>query len=247
MASLDRFERFQNIRRGLGFPKENSPNADQMLHAMFKQEQALNLRLTNTGQPWSLVEYSFPTVSGTREYTVPNPVAANQTAGKVYFVTRVTGNSEISEVPVNFNDFSNAAFDKMQPVGDSLYVQESLAFYRANLQNQSLNIVVSPTPQEVLTYKIRFYVGSLDRLQSALAGTSLVTELTDFLDQCAMRDLIRHAEWKGYSRAENKDKRAEYRADIDFEILRLEPSVDEFIDQINTPVATAIGTWRNRR
>lgn len=246
MPAFDRLERFQNIRAGLGFPLENFPNTDQQLRAMVKAEQTLNLRLTNTRQPWGLLDVTVTTVVGTREYLIANPAAAYQTAGKTYFATRVTGNSEVSEVPVSFEDFSTATFDKLAPVAGTAFSSERISVYRTNLQNQTLKVIISPVPQEVLTYKLRFYPGALDRSRVTLAGTGQVIELTDYTDQCTMFELLRHCQWKGLTFNENKDRRGEYRSDILLVLAQLETLVDEYIDQINSPVAESIGTWRNR-
>lgn len=247
MANQDRIERFSGIRAGLDYPKSQKPNPDQTLRAMLTAEQTLALRLGNTRKPWNLISYTLTTVSGTSSYTVTQPVSVYQNSGKPHFVVRATDNTDLPYLPVEFDDFSEVAFGEMPPEGSvnsALAVPERLSFYRTGQQDQTIKIVVQPTPQEVLTYTVWFFTGSVNRAYSLMSGTGPITELNDYLDLKAMLTLDPIAEWFD-DEERNDSKRKRLAMGHANQLAELEPIVEKYISNIAAPKGFEMGMWND--
>ena len=233
----DRIERYSNIDAYLDFPYAQKPSPDQRLRQMLTVEQTMNLRLTNSRQPWNLITKTITTVAGIDTYVIDQPVSANQNSGKAYFVVRSTGNLELPNLPVPFDDFSELDYGKLPGQGwvnQTLSVSEKISFYRANMQNATINAVIQPAPQEALTYIIWFFAGSLDRSQALMTGTAGITELSDYLDLKTAASLIGRSEWRDDD-IFNDQKRKTLAAGIGMQLNDLEPIVEDYIGNINHP------------
>lgn len=247
MSNSDRIERFSKIRGLLDYPDPQKPSPHQFLNQMLMTEQTFNLRLTNSRKSWNLISTTITTVAGTDVYAITQPVSLYQNSGKVHFVVRSTGNSDVPYLPIPYDDFSDRPYGIMPSTGQinaALAVPEKIAFYRANMQNQTINAVLSPMPQEVLTYTVWFFVGHMDRAQALLAGKGPLTELSDYLDLKTSRDLLDLCEWRedpNYNAMKMKNRMAT----ILGQLAELEPIVDEYIKSINGPKTFEMDYWND--
>lgn len=231
----DRIERFSRIRGWLGYPYAQKPNPHQILSHMLVTEQTLNLRLSVTGKPWNLISKTITTTVGTPSYEIEQPVADYQNSGKVHFVVRATERDELPFLPVPFDDFSEQNYGEMQAgVNSALIVPEKISFYRANIQNQVINAVLQPVPQEALAYTIYFLAGYLDRSQALMNGTGPIMELADLCDMKTAVSLLPYADWSDVPEA-NAGKRKEIAATLMLQIAELEPLAEKYLSQLNGP------------
>jgi hypothetical protein len=245
MANQDRIERYSKIRTLLDFPREQQPRPHQILTQMLIAEQSMLLRLTNTRQPWHLISSNIVTVDGTSEYTVAQPVSAYQQAGKVHFIIRATDNTDLPYLPVPFDDFSQQNYGVMLPTGtvnSELAVPEKVSVYRSASVNQGYRLVIQPTPQEVLTYTVYFYVGGLDRSQATPTQTGPVTELDDYQDIETCLALLPITKWLDDEEA-NTRKGMAIGTGLKFQLDRLEPIVRDYIKSINHPLSFDLDSW----
>lgn len=245
----DRIERYSKVRSWLDGPYAQKPSPHQILNQMLKDEQTLNLRLTQTRTPWNLISYTLTTVSGQSTYEIEQPVAAYQNSGKVHFVVRSTGNAELPSLPVPFDDFSSQNYGQMPGDGEvnrNFTTPERISFYRQNMQDQVVNAVIQPVPQEVLTYTIWFFTGSLDRSQALMTKVGPVTELTDYLDLKTALALLSYSEWRDDD-AFNDRKRQTLGASLGLQIAELEPIVDKYIKDLNAPRSFDMDHWNEGR
>lgn len=211
---------------------------------MLVDEHWMNLKLTNEGESWNLLPpKTLTTVAGQSEYTISQPVSANQQSGKVYFAVRSTSNADLPYLPVPFDDFSELDYGVM-PTGmsNSLSVPEKISVYRQNMQSQSRVVVIQPTPQEALTYQIYFYVGQLDRLEAAMDQSGIVTELTDYLDIKSTVALLPYAEWSD-DEQKNDNKARKILEGLKFQFSEHKPEVEQYINSINNPTSFDLGYW----
>lgn len=249
MAIQDRIERFSRIKAWLGYPKEQKPNPHQILNQMLVDEHWMNLKLTNEGESWNLIYKDLVTVAGQSEYTIAQPVSNDQQSGKVYFAVRATSDSDLPYLPVPFDDLSELDYGEM-PTGmaDSLAVPEKLSVYRTDMQDQTRKVVIQPTPQEALTYRIWFYTAQLDRLQAAMDKSGIVTELSDYLDLKSTLALLAYAEW--YDADDpmkqlelNNRKAIAIGKGLEFQFNEHKPEVEQYINSINNPTSFDLDYW----
>lgn len=231
MAVQDRIERYSKIRAWLDYPKSQQPRPHQILNQMCVDEQWLNLRLSNENEPWNLIYKDLATVAGTGEYTITQPVTANQQSGKPFFVARSTAVETEPYVVIPFEDMTAQVYGEMQPVANTLARPEKLIFYRSNMQDQSRIVIVAPTPQEVLTYRIWFHTGQLDRAAALMGQTSAVTEISDFLDLKTTLALLPYCEWSDIP-AENDAKRRTLLAGLQFQYNEMKEEALDYIDNM---------------
>lgn len=239
MAVHDRTERFAKIRARLGDPLPQSPSPDTQVHQMLKDEQELNLRLTNTGQAWGLMTSAFNSVAGTTEYDL-TPDSKSQEPGKVYLVIRTTNDENMPYVAVPFDDYNNMDYGKMPSgVNEALTVPEKISFYRTDFQSQVRKAVLHPTPVEALAYTIYQFIGSLDRSKASMNAVGPVTELADWLDLKSARALLSRCEWRAGDDLYNAGQYKKYQESIDWELGDVERPgslayiVHDYIKQLN--------------
>lgn len=247
MANQDRIERFSKIKTWLGPTFEQRPSPHSILNQMATDEQALILRLTNTGQPWALVSKTLTTVAEQSEYAISQPVSASQNVGKVYYVIRSTGDENLPYVSVPYDDYSELNYGRMPAESDinaSFSVPEKISFYRLNAQDQTQYAAIQPTPQDVMTYTIWYLVASIDRSEMAMASVGPVAELSDWLDLQSAAALLADAQWSK-DRDINKDERETRGAGIKFQLEKWEPIVSKYIRNINAPKTFDIGYWND--
>lgn len=256
MATNDRIEIYSSIRRALDRPLEQHPAPDQIIDRMFRDEQHVLLKLTNTKVAWSLMEMTLTTVIGQSEYTVENPLIKGQKAGKIYFVVRNTGENELPQVPVPFEEYNLQSYGLMPTqVNSALTVPEKLSVYRSDAVGSVTNIVIQPTPSEALTYVIKFYISGLDRnaAASALGNVPGMEELVDLRKLMAQVRLIDICQWRpedgtsdGLENEKYNDrKRTRLRNNFNDEISILFSDIDEYLETIASPVAGDIGYWND--
>jgi len=212
---------------------------------MLVTEQSLNLRLLVTGKPWNLISVTITTVAGQSVYPITQPVSGNQNSGKVHFIVRSTGNADLPSLPVPFDDFSGLNYGKMPPSGivnNALAVPEKVSFYRTDMQNQTINAVIEPVPQEVLTYTVWFFAGALDRSAALMTASAAIVELADYLDLKTTFTLLPYAEWRDDD-IFNSEKRKSLGSVLSAQIADLEPTVMEYISNINSPETFDMDHW----
>jgi len=245
LANQDRIQRFDKIRTLLDYPISQKPSAHAILNAMLMEEQTLVLQLTNSQVPWNLVSSTITTVSGTHTYEISQPVSAYQSSGKAHFVVRSTNNTDLPYLPVPFDDFSEQNYGNMPPSGQvnsALSVPELISFYRTGQQNQTIQAVIQPVPQEVLTYTVWFFTGSVDRQRSLMEGTGPIIELADYLDWKAALQLLAVSEWSD-DEVKNDNKRKGLAMTFASKIAELKPIADKYISRMNAPKGFEMDTW----
>lgn len=245
----DRHERFSKIRSLLDFPFEQRPRPHQILNQMLIEEQTLSNRLTNTNQAWNLISFDVTTVKGQTEYPITSPVINGEQAGKVYFVVRATGKSELPFIGVPFDDFNALDYGKMADgINQKFAVGERISFYRKGGQNQQNVAVIQPTPSEALTYTISFYSGTIDRLAALMTKQAPVTEIADYIDLKAAIALVPYAEWRKDDNY-NRSRRQELAAGLMFQHGAMDRPdtlagiVNTYIKQVNSPATFDLGYW----
>jgi hypothetical protein len=246
-TAFDRTERYSKIRTLLGFPMVQHPSPHSIFNQMLITQQTMNLRLTNTGRPWNIISKELATVADTSTYEIEQPVALYQNSGKVHFVIRTTGDTNLPYIEIPFDDFSDQRYGQMPPngiVNSSLMAPEKITFYRTNIQDQIINAVITPTPQEVLTYTIWFFVGALDRSHALTTNVPGLPELADYEDIQTAALLLADSRWKQddkYNAAERINRSASLAA----QMAILEPIVDQYIKDINSPKSFDMGHWND--
>lgn len=253
MTAFDRTERFSGIRTRLGFPFEQRPSPHRILHQMLSEEQSLLLRLTNTGAPFSLVSTTITTVSGTSQYAITQPISSHQHAVKAYYCVRTTGNNDLPFLNVPFDDFSSLNYGELPGSGQvnaSLSVPELISFYRKDAQDQTLYAVIQPTPQEVLTYTVWFFVGAIDKAYALMSQVGPMPELNDYLELKSCMALLPDSQWdedRDVNDEERKTRAAAFQYQLG-DINRpgtLEYTVDKFIRSITAPADMDMGLWND--
>jgi hypothetical protein len=241
----DRIEEYSRIGAYLNDPYSQRPSPDRRLKALLTIEQTLNLRITNTGKPLNLISVDIATVSGTDTYEISQPVESYQNSGKAYYVIRETDNADLPFLSIPFTDFSELMYGKMPPQGEvnsALAVPEKIAFYRTGQQNQAIKAVISPTPQEVLTYTVWFTTGFLDRSHALMDGVGLMPELTDYKCLKAAFALLPYCEWRDDDNY-NAGQRQTLAVGIGAQIAELEPIVEKYLSNINAPKSFDMDYW----
>lgn len=262
MTAFDRTERYSRIKSRLGPVFEQSPSPHQIFDQMLTDEQALLLRLTNTGKPWALISYTLTTVAGQSEYALTEPVSNYQQSGKVHYVVRATGDANLPYVDVPFDDYSELNYGKMPLIGNagaggnviyegSVYpVTEKVSVYRKDAQDQTKYLVIQPVPQEVLTYTVYFFPAALDKAHALATQTGAPIELNEYLALKSTAALLPNAMWSD-DRSINDDERRNRSAGITSELGNVETPgtwehiVAQYIQSINAPKTFDMDLWNS--
>lgn len=247
MANRDRIERFTSIKTRLGPTFEQRPSPHDILHQQLVDEQALLLRITNIGQPWSLISKTLTTVAGQSEYEITQPVSASQDSGKVHYVIRTTDDENLPYLSVPFADISQAEYGKLPSEADinsNWLVPERISFYRRDSAAQTQYAVIHPTPQDVMTYTIWYFVGAPDRTAIDMASAGPIAELSDWLDLQTTLALLPGAKWSE-DREINNDERKNRERGLDRQLARWEPVVNTYLQNVNGGQSFDIGYWND--
>lgn len=260
MTAFDRTERYSRIKSRLGPVFEQSPSPHQIFDQMLADEQALLLRLVNTGKPWALIPYTFSTVADQTEYPLTEPVSLYQQSGKVHYVVRATGDANMPYVDVPFDDYSSLDYGRMpavtNPAGNVVFenaahpVPEKLSVYRKNAQDQTKYVVIQPAPQEVLSYTVYFFPAGIDKAHALVNQTGTVIELNEYLALKSTAALLPNAMWSE-DRSVNDDERRNRAAGITAELGNVampgtwEHIVAQYIQSINAPKDFDMDHWND--
>lgn len=252
-----RLQRFSKIRRLLGRPLEQKPDADQILSQMLMDEQTTLLKLANTGQGWNTTSFTLGVNSGQSEY----PLAWNtDEPGKVFFVTREPDSYLGYSVPVRFNDMNNIdraggviPVDYMNEFGDGFFGIPagggSISFVRRGVNGEQKVAVLNPAPTVSATFKIYAFISSLDRYAAELASSGVSDELCDYTDLSTVLALLPYAEWRKDDSQENitynSNKRRDIAGGVAVQLQRLTPIVDEYIRNINKATTFDMPHWND--
>lgn len=242
----NRLQRYAKIRRLLNRPMEQKPDADQILSQMFMDEQAILLRLANTGQGWNVGDvYPLRVNPGQSEYRVD--------VGKVYFVTMRGGdNLNNFDLPIDFVDFNDSnAGGRHFVAGDGWHLDPQLVgggagagikFFRRG--GESFASVNSNTSA---TYQIYSFASPVDRYAQSLEQSGVERELSDYTDLSSALALLAYTEWRPEDAAENINynsaRRSEISKSLAMQISRLDPVIDRYIMQINEPASIEMPYW----
>lgn len=249
-----RLERFSKIRRLLGRPIQQKPDADQILSQMLMDEQATLLKLANTGQGWNTTVFNLAVNAGQTDYPL---VWTRDEPGKVFFVTREPDSFLGYSVPVRFNDMNNidrdggvVPVDFMNEFGDGYFgipSGGSISFVRRGVQGEEKYAVLNPAPTASATFKIYAFISSIDRYAAQLESSGVADELADYTDLNTTLALLPYAEWRRDDTVENinynGNKRREIAAGIAVQLQRLTPIIDDYIRQINVPTTFEMPYW----
>jgi hypothetical protein len=241
----DRIERYSKIRRWLGRPLEQSPSPDEILNQMLVEEQLMMNRLTNTGQPWSLLSVNLYAQSGKSDYLISS---LDGEPGKVYFVYRITNNENLPFISIEFDNFNEIQSGYIPSgVNQRLTSPERISFYRKYGQTQEIRAVIQPVPRETLTYKVFFHTGQIDRLSATLDQPAILSEHSDFLDLKASLALLPYTCWRADTTVENQRYNSERRREIAnglvMQLSTHERVLDKYIENIDDPVSFEMGHW----
>lgn len=241
----NRIERYSRIRRWLGRPDEQSPSPDDILSQMLVDEQSLLNRLTNTGQPWSLIDFDFTSVAGKSEYDV-SPFDGDP--GKVYFVYRQTNHPDIPALPIEFEEFNQLPLGKLPTNQNTLLsAYERISFYRLYGQEQQIKAVIKPTPVESNRYKVYFHTGQIDRSTASMSQSSILAEFSDYLDLKTAIALLPYTIWLPETNKENRvfnqERRKEIGAGLIFQLQSQERIFNDYIENINSSKSFDMDCW----
>jgi hypothetical protein len=249
-----RLERFSKIRRLLGRPMEQKPDADQILSQMLIDEQTTLLRLANTGQGWNTTSFTLNVVAGQTEY----PLAWNtDEPGKVFFVTREPDSQLGYSLPVRFNDMNNLDYganvipiDYMNEFGDGYFgLQDagSISFVRRGVNGEQKVAVINPAPTVSANFKIYSFVSSIDRYAAELASSGVADELADYTDLSTVLALLPYTDWRKDDTQQNitynSNKRRDIAGGIAVQLQRLTPIIDDYIRTMNVPTTFDMPHW----
>jgi hypothetical protein len=228
-----RTEEYSRIRMGLDRPYAQQPSPHMILDALLKAEQTLNLRLVNSRQPWNQTSEVITTVAGTSTYEITKN-------GKLAYVVRATGVEEAPFLPIAFDDATDQDYGKLPSTHSPsmpffIPAIEKVTVYWSNLQDQTRNLAINPTPQESgIEYTLWFRSGRLDRSTAAMDSTGILPELSDYKVLKAQLHLLAYCQWSDSPQADEA-KRQRLGLSIGAQLAELEPVVDEYIRSINVP------------
>ncbi len=246
-----RLERYSKIRRLLGRPREQRPDADQILSQMLMDESTLLLKLANTGQPWNVsAPVNVRVYPGKQEYRLG--AEPGNDVGKIYFVTYLNGaNRSGEEIPVVFTDFNDSGRGTIRnPAGDGVHIEpyfspnSGISFVR---RGGEIFAHLNRSPASSGTYRIYSFAGTEDRYSATMDGNSAAAELVDYTDLNTALALLPYAEWRSDDAAENQNYNINRQNSIGkglmMQLQRLEPLVEDFIMTLNQPTTFDMPYW----
>lgn len=245
--SILRSEGFQQVRRLLGFPKEQRPRNDQIVGSLLAVERLMSIQSNSMNAGWSIKTLEIPSVVDQAEYNLTPTTGDYNTVGKVLFAYRELDGSNILPVPFTdfLSEFSNQKYEfwnSPENLANFPYANgEKLGFYR---NNQTVKMRIFPIPAEVKTYTISYAVGVKDWTRFAWTDLISFPEFCDYLWRLAAMDVVRFCEWEGYTRQENRVMRDEMRADISASLQSLSEEWRVFIRHVKEDETIShIGNW----
>lgn len=245
-----REQEFSEVRRLLGFPKPQKPSSDLIVAALVREEQFMMNRLNGSGRGWSPNTVQLTVEADTGEYSLysndPTNTLALSGFGKALFVYRELDDNAI--VPVPFTDYTSEIANQGR---DFVYapsaaenvtlgmIGEKIAFFGSPRKAR-----LYPVPEEARVYQIVYATGALDWSTFEWSDVPILPEWSHYRCLLAATKTIKLCEWSGYTPAQNKEYRAEMRADLAAECAIQE---DEFRPYINNPqhepTIGTIGAW----
>jgi hypothetical protein len=215
---------------------------------MLTDEQWLLLKLGVKAAPWSLVSQTLNTVAGQTEYDIVQPVSGYTNSGKLHHIIRATGESDYPYLHVPFDDFSEMNYGQL-PGGNTVnslqFVAEKVSVYRAGGQEQTIRVVINPSPQSVLNYTLWFFAGSVDRSQALMTQRMAVAEVTDYINLKSAMALLPYCQWREDD-VYNEEKKRTLAAGLQYQLSEFQPVFEEYIRNINAPRSFDMGMWDGR-
>jgi hypothetical protein len=207
-----REDEYTQVRVLLGFPKEQAPNPHSIVHGLIRQEQLMVNRLSNTRQSWTIETAEFDTVPGEAEYDIIGNTAPGG-LGKALFAYRLLAGNTLQPVP--FTDYGaevmNQMYDfRLAPTEAGLNPQltgEKLAFFRSSTGERRVRVF--PVPTEQITYTVVGAMGVFDQDSFDFGAEPLIPEFSNYRALAVALFQLPYAEWEGYTREENRERRRE--------------------------------------
>lgn len=232
----------------LGNPKDGAPSADQILAGLFREEQWMHNRINGGNAALGVDTLTITTVVNQADYTI-NATAGHAPFGKAWFLYRDVGNNVI--VPVPFTDYTNELnrqsyeFISVPIIANEVPGQtgEKIAFYRtaAGL----IRARIFPIPEIVgRIYTVVYATGAIDPSVFDWTDVPILPEWSTL--RCMRTALFQlgNAEWKGFTREENRIERQDRKGDLKMQIGEQEP---EFNDWMKSPQnessIQSVGAW----
>lgn len=243
--SATREQEFQEVRRLLGNPIEQRPNADLIVSGMIRQEQMMMNRLNGSSKAWTQESTQIVTVANTGDYTVTP--AGTATFGKALFVYRDLGDNTL--LPIPFTDYSSELNNQTHdffniPIEAGMFPNYSsvkAAFYRSG---GSPMMRIYPVPEESsVIYKIVYATGRLDWTTFDWPDVPAMPEFSNLRTLSVALFLLPYAEWEGYSKSENSQRRSEIRQSLEPQMQMQDIEFAEYIRNPQHEPISDVGYW----
>lgn len=250
---MKRNEEFEEIRRLLGYPKQQCPSADIIVGQMLREEQWMAIRLFSSAAAWNTYEHTLTTTPGIEDYDI-NPVNQVGQLVRPLFAFHLNGDAvnpvRFTQIEDYWANFPTYEFQISPSSGGSSTVFthiRSLGFFRKATSTDPgiISVRVFPKPEAAETYKIIFGVYpdtdsnvlNLEMSSAAMPEWSLLRTLR------AALFLLPHAEWDGATKEQNRIKRNEIASSLTPQLQQMEAEFNSYIrNPVNETISDA-GYW----
>jgi hypothetical protein len=248
---MRRSEEFEEIRRLLGYPKEQCPSADIIVGQLLREEQWMHLRLASSSAAWNTYEHTLTTTPAQQDYVIsPQPqLGAFIRPLFAFYLNGATVNpirfTQIEDYVTSFPSYEFVSSPQSSG-SNSIYTHiRSLGFYRtAGDTPGNLKVRVFPVPEAQETYKIILGVyPDIDSAQISLDDTAIMPEWSMLRTLRAALFLLPYAEWDGVTKEQNRLKRNDIANALAPQMERLEAEFNSYIrNPVNETIAD-VGYW----
>lgn len=245
-----REQEYNQVRELLDYPKEQCPRPDAIVHGLIRQEQFQSNKLNRTAKGWTVATTTVTTVANQAEYEVnPQSKSSQDAFGKALYVYRILENNVL--LPIPFTDFTseinNPGYDFwVAPYQSGLappFSGEKVAFFRTE-RPEKIKMRIYPAPVDAaLIYQITYATGWRDWTQFDWSDVPLLQEWSNFRCLATALFELPKAEWDGYSRQENTEKRRELKESLSAQFSMQEDEFNTFIRNPQHEPDDEIGYW----
>lgn len=249
---LTRSEEFQEVRRLLGRPKYQCPDADMIFSALFAAGQNLMNRANETGRVWAYRATTVTTVAGQNEYLVPpDPTIAAHSPGKPYVVYQTLNDGIPLALPIDdyVNIQANPLYEfTVPPSGENVEPSAfhlsaaKVAFYRKNDGQLWMRILPTPASSGIV-YTIGYAEGRDAWSEYEWTDNASFPEHTRLKSLQAALSLIPHCKWEGNDSDANDKKQMRLESSLEKQYLVLNDAFERHINNINHEPMSDTGYW----